>query len=317
MQAINPNAGYNYFTYGSLVGANQSTNTNYLYYPRGMAVDGSGNIYVVDSGNDRIIRMSSIGVSPSTWVAFPNSNTPSADYFYAPEGIAVDSTGANIWVADSGNGRIVHLKTADWQSTSPTFDTYSSVTVSSTAYNFSYPTGLAFDSSHNMLYLSDPGSQFPANTPNVFAVDVSSGFSGKYAVSGSGSGADQFSYPRGIAVDPTKGYVYVADETNYRIDRLNLDLTGWTTLGTRGSGTGQFISPQTVAVDSTGHIYVVDSANYWIVKMNDMSGAGWTLYGAQTGSASTSVYPNWVAVKSSGSSIYVSDDTMNQIAEFQ
>ena len=49
--------------------------------------------------------------------------------------------------------------------------------------------------------------------------------------------------------------------------------------------------------------------------MTDITGANWTKFGVQTGTPATSVYPNWIAVSSP--SIYVSDDTMYQIAGFQ
>jgi tripartite motif-containing protein 71 len=318
MQAINSNAGYKYFTYGNVVNTAYGTKTNHLYYPRGIALDSTGDVFIVDSGNDRIIKMpGGLTNTTSNWVTYPNG-TYGAYPFYAPEGIAVVSS-TDIWVADSGHGTIVHL--TGWGSSSPNVvGYYSSVTKSGKTYAFSYPTGLAV--SGNTLYVTDPGSDFPNSTPRIYEIDISSPpvsgtpLTGLNVVGNLGSGVDQFSYPRGIAVDPS-GNVYVADETNYRIDKMNSSLSGWTTLGTRGSGTGQFISPQTVAVDSSGQIYVVDSGNYWVVKMTDISGSGWTLYGAQTGSASTSVYPNWVAVSSTGSSVYVSDDTMYQIAEFQ
>ena len=320
MQAINPNAGYRFLSSGTLGG----TYSGSLSYPRGTAVDSNHNIFVVDSGNDRIVELT---YASGTWTwqaSWPNSSTPATDIPYAPEGITVDTSG-NLWIADSGNKRILYLKGG----INPTaIGAFTSVKTSASisAYQLDYPTGLAIKGT--TLYVTDPGSNFPYSTPRIFAIDISSITVGSSTlgsttagstVAGFGSGAYQFSYPRGIAVD-SSGNVYVADETNYRIDKMSSNLaSGWTTLGTRGSGTGQFISPQTVAVDSTGHIYVVDSANYWIVKMNDISGSGWALYGAQTGSASSSVYPNWVAVDSNASpaKIYVSDDTMNQIAEFQ
>lgn len=338
MQAINANAGAVSFYSGNLQGTDNATSTNYLYYPRGMAVDKKGNIYIVDSGNDRIVMIpgtgtaTQIGLLSSSWKSFPNASTSSGYYLTAPEGIAVDPSGANIWVADSGDGRIVHLSSADcWTSSTPTFDVCTSVSYTTPSgttatHALSYPTGLALcvSGSSYTLYATDPGSNFPNSIPAILLIAISPTYkftptvSPTYYKEGKGGGENQFSYPRGIAVDPTAGYVYVADETNYRVDRMSLDLRStWTTLGgTRGSGTGQFLSPQTVAVDASGKIFVVDSANYWVVKMSDIAGTGWTTYGMQRYQG-VSVYPNWVAVDStSPANIYVSDDTQYLIAEF-
>ena len=190
--------------------------------------------------------------------------------------------------------------------------------VGGTSYSFVYPTGLAL--SGTTLYVTDPASaKHSMNPPYVFKIDTTSTSGSTFTASANnkvigsfGSGVGQFIYPRGIAVDSTKNYVYVADESNYRIVRLdtNLTVTSWVALGTRGSGSGQFISPQTIAVDaSSGHIYVVDSGNYWIVRMDDITGANWTQYGAQSGDPLSSVYPVWVAWDSANSVICVSDDT--------
>jgi sugar lactone lactonase YvrE len=311
MQATNANSGYNYFAYGTLVATNRGSISNYLYYPRGMAVDSAGNIFVVDGGNNRIVEMSSISSPSSSWTSWPIGATSVLDAPYAPEGIAVSGTGAgaNIWIADSGKGRILHL--TGWPVTSVT--AYLSTT-GGNAYTFAYPVGLALNGT--TLYVTDPGTSFPFSTPVVYEINVGGGFSGVAATSAFGSGATHVSYPRGVAVD-SLGNVYVTDETNYRIVEMNSGLTSvLAILGTRGSGTGQFVSPQTIALDSGNNIYVVDSSNYWVVKMSNMTGAGWTRYGVQTGTPSSSVYPNWVAV-SSAPSIFVSDDTDYQIAEFQ
>jgi len=312
MQAYNANAGYNSFAYGTLVGTNSGSISNYLYYPRGMAVDSSGDIFVVDGGHNRIVEMSSISTPSASWSSWPVGTTLAADVPYAPEGITVSGTGAgaSIWLADSGNGRILHL--SGWPVN--TITPYTSTTIGSSQYNFAYPVGLALFG--NILYVTDPGTNFPLSTPVVYEINVSTGFNGVAVTSAFASGAAHASFPRGIAVD-SFGNVYITDETNYRIVEMNSGLTSvLATLGTRGSGAGQFISPQTIAVDSGNKIYVVDSANYWVVKMANMTGANWTKYGVQTGTPSSSVYPNWVAV-SSTPSIYVSDDTDYQIAEFQ
>jgi sugar lactone lactonase YvrE len=328
MQAINANAGYNIFAFGHLVGTNYGSSSNYLYYPRGMAVDSAGDVFVVDGGNNRIVEIAAPNpiTKTSTWLTFPNTSTPSGDFFYAPEGIAIDSAG-DIWVSDTGynrngaapNGRIVHLTTATWQTATPKFDVNHSITIGASNYPFKYPLGLAVNATGTELYIADPDTSFPSNTPYVFAAAVSgSSFAGSAATSAFVAGAANASFPRGLAVD-SNGNVYITDETNYHIVEMDSGLTTVkATLGTRGSAAGQFISPQTIAIDSSNNIYVVDSSSYWIVKMSDMFGTGWTRYGVQTGTPSTSVYPNWVAVSpSSPTDIYVSDDTDYQIAEFQ
>lgn len=335
MQATSPNAGYSAFQYpssASLAGTYSGTSSESFYYPRGIAVDDSGDLYVVDSYNDRIVEITG-GIesadSPAWANVWPYSTTYSQYSLKNPEGIAIDSTGTNIWIADSANKRIVHLSSGITSTTADYFTTAvaTNVTTSASAtYTFDYPTGVALVGT--TLYVTDPGSDYPYSTPRIFKVDTSATSSTTYTfkntesdnlmLAGRGSGDYEFSYPRGIAVDSTGTYVYVADETNYRIVRLGPDLNnGWKTLGgTRGSGTGQFKSPQTIAVDSSGDIYVVDSGNCWIVRMTDIYGTNWTRYGSQTGYSSTSIYPNWVAVNSSGH-IFVTDDYFNRIAEFQ
>ena len=69
--------------------------------PYGIAVDGSGKVYVADSGNHRIQKFSSKGIFLATW----GSNGLRNGQFDSPHGIAVDGSG-NVYVADSGNHRI-------------------------------------------------------------------------------------------------------------------------------------------------------------------------------------------------------------------
>lgn len=73
------------------------------------------------------------------------------------------------------------------------------------------------------------------------------------------------------------GRIYVADESNSRIVRVN-DMTGagWTILGTLGIEVGEFKFPAGIFVDGAGRIYVADTGNERIVRVNNMTGAGWT-----------------------------------------
>ncbi len=69
--------------------------------PQGIAVDGAGNVYVADSGNDRIQKFSASGAFLAKW----GSEGSEDGQFLFPEGIAVDSLG-DVYVADSENNRI-------------------------------------------------------------------------------------------------------------------------------------------------------------------------------------------------------------------
>jgi tripartite motif-containing protein 71 len=69
--------------------------------PGGVAADGSGNVYVADSGNDRIQRFDASGTFLTTWGSAGSGN----GQFHFPEGVATDGSG-NLYVADSTNHRI-------------------------------------------------------------------------------------------------------------------------------------------------------------------------------------------------------------------
>lgn len=70
-------------------------------HPRGIAVDGAGNVYVADTGNDRIVKLSPGGVVLAEWGA-PGSGD---GRFHAPTGVALDGAG-EVYVVDSENNRV-------------------------------------------------------------------------------------------------------------------------------------------------------------------------------------------------------------------
>ena len=76
-----------------------------------------------------------------------------------------------------------------------------------------------------------------------------------------GSGPLEFDCPRGIAISPITGHVYIADSNNHRIQVLNPDLTFSHTFGTRGLAVGQFNYLAHVAIDRRGLLYVTDILN--------------------------------------------------------
>ena len=79
-----------------------------------------------------------------------------------------------------------------------------------------------------------------------------------------GSGAGQFSYPRGVAFD-SAGHIIVADMWNHRVQVLRYsDGSHVRTIGSEGIINGQFKFPCSVLIDGQGRIIVSDTSNHRI-----------------------------------------------------
>jgi len=142
-----------------------------LHNPRGVAVDNTGAVYVVDTGNNRVLKLPTGATAPTT-LPFTGLNNP--------EGVAVDSTGA-LYVADSGNGRVLKLPAG---ATTP-------ITLPFTG--FTDPEGVAVDSAGAVYVVASvkeeggtrgqvlklaPGTTNPTTLPFTFFVTALGGPSG-------------------------------------------------------------------------------------------------------------------------------------------
>jgi autotransporter-associated beta strand protein len=175
------------FTDGALSGARFNA-------PAGIAIDATGNLFIADTGNNRIRKISSVG-EVSTFAG------PAG--YSSPKGVAVDGDG-RVCVADTGNNRIVRFTATDPQITT----------------GFTAPTGVAIDAA-GLIYVADRSAHRIARIGAGGAVTT---LAGTPDVSGTndGSGADaKFNLPTGIAVSPT-GTIYLADSNNHRIRRITL-----------------------------------------------------------------------------------------------
>jgi len=186
--------------------ADGASNTAQFNYPSGVIVDSSGNIYVADTHNNRIRKITPADRIEDRMVS-TIAGTGSATQFDDPSGVAVDSRG-NVYVADTGNNRIRKIAPTGVVSTIAGTNTAGHVDDTGTDARFNSPNGVAVDSRGNVYVADSENNRIRKITP---AGVVST-------IAGTGSMA-QFNQPRGVAVD-SSGNIYVADFNNHRIRKV-------------------------------------------------------------------------------------------------
>ena len=251
-------------TFGGLGGSLPLRNNTQFNNPSGVAVDGSGNIYVADTNNDRV----------QVFDSGMNYVDTLPGLIKSPRGVALDDSG-NIYVSDPEND-VVHAfdlgRNALPAINSPTFAGPDSVAVDGAGsvyvLDVAHERVKIFDSekAHVANLTGQPGSRF--SLPGGVAVDDSGNIyvadTGNDRVQVFDSALDHvadlpgpFNKPRGVAVDGS-GNVYVANTGNNTVHVFDSALVHAADIP------GPFNSPRGVAADGAGRIYVADSGNHSI-----------------------------------------------------
>ena len=282
----------------------------------GVAVDRSGNVYVADTLNHRIRKVTANGtvstLAGSGNEAFADGQGTSAS-FYRPKGVTVDVIG-NVYVADAANTRIRKI-TASGNVTTLAGGSYGYADGQGTSAGFNWPVGVAVDKSGNVYVADSLGHRIRKITPSGNVSTLAGSGSIGYA-DGLGSSAS-FNRPGGVAADGN-GNVYVADSDNNRVRKIapNGMVATLAGSGTAGYADGQgssasFNRPLGVAVDGSGSVYVADANNSRIRKIT-ANGTVSTLAGGDSGYADGSgssakfYYPIGIAVDENDN-LYVAD----------
>ena len=256
--------------------------------PSGVAVDQAGAVYVADTNNATIRKITPSGTV--TTLAGTAGASGSADgtgalaRFRFPFGIAVDLDG-NLYVSDRGNN-IIRKITANGAVTTlaGTAGQVGSANGTGAAARFDAPTGIAIDVIGN-VYVADQNNHTIRKITADGAVTTLAGTAG-LAGSADGTGAAaRFTAPTGATVDPA-GNVYVADQGNHTIRKITSTGVVTTLAGTAAmpgitdglAAAARFNSPAGLAVDPTGSVYVADQNNHTVRKITS-TGSVTTLAG--------------------------------------
>jgi len=242
--------------------------------PSGLAVDGAGNLYVADAGNNLIRKITpdgTVSTLAGTVVAVDTSNTVTEQpLFSGPSGVAVDASG-NVYVADAGNNRICVVSPSGNTRTLSGNGGVGANNGAGKNATFNNPTGVAVDAAGN-VYVADMLN----NMIRKVAPDgTTSSLAGNGDI-GSKDGLDtvaRFYFPNSLTVDAS-GNVYVTDDINNLI-RAITPAGAVTTLAGNGQAGSQnglgtqasFNDPAGISVDALGNLYVADANNNLIRKI--------------------------------------------------
>ncbi|MGZ5201390.1 MAG: NHL repeat-containing protein [Telluria sp.] len=294
--------------------------------PNGLALDRDGNLYVVDSWNCTIRKItpagqvSTVAGTAGAW-GYADGNGAAAQ-FNGPTAIAIDAAGM-LYVTDGSNtirkitpaGDVMTLAGAAWQG--------GEADGAGSSARFNGPSGVAIDAAGNVFVADAYGNTVRKVTP-AGEVTTIAGSGNVGSQDGTGVMAS-FKGPNRLAFD-SSGNLYVTDSNSAirRIDAGNIVTTWAGATGQAGSLNGpalaaRFSFPNGLAVDPSGNIYLADQDNATIRKLgvdgNVTTIAGSAgVWGSADGTAAAAQFggPGGVAVAPDGS-LYVSEFSNNTI----
>jgi sugar lactone lactonase YvrE len=262
--------------------------TAQLNAPLGVAVDGTGNVFIADTNNDRVRRVDALtsvittvagtgsACIPST-AACGDAGTATSAQLTAPSAVAIDGAG-NLYIADTGDNRIRRVSGGTITTVVGTGTPCASGACgdggAATSAQLQSPAGIAIAPGGDLV-IADPVEQrvrrVSAGTITTVAGNGTQGSAGD----GGAATSAQLNTPNSVAVDAS-GTLYVADTGNHRIRRIvagtitTVVATG--TAGNIGDGgvatSAELAGPKGIGVDAAGDLYVADTGNHRIRRVD-------------------------------------------------
>ena len=304
-----------------------------LYYPRGVALDASGNLYIADQSHQRIRKVAA-ATGIITTVAGNGTNAFAGDGGAAtsaslgePCGVALDA-GGNLYIADHDNYRIREVAAATGIITTVAGNGsigFAGDGGAATGASLYSPAGVALDASGN-LYIAEHDNQRVRRVAAATGIISTVAGNGSDTFAGDGGAATSAGVggPVGVALDAS-GNLYIANQYDQRIRKVAAATGIITTVAGNGvygfAGDGgaatsaRLASPAGIALDASGNLYIADYSNHRIRKVAAATGIITTVAGngilgfAGDGGAATGAklnYPVGVALDASGN-LYIAD----------
>jgi sugar lactone lactonase YvrE len=265
-----------------------TASTSYLYFPRGVAVDTLGNLYIADTDSQRLRKVdASTGVittvAGNTVRGFSGDNGPAVSaQLNNPSGVAVDATG-NLYIVDRSNQRVRKVN-------SGVITTMAGMLASSVTYpggsalntRLPMPTAVA-EAANGDLFITDGvyNALFKVSNGMIARVDT---------------GAQTLNNPLDVEIGPD-GSLYVADAKNDRILKIRDGVT--TVLDFDPIEGLDLARPHDVEFDGQGNMYISDTQNDRVLKRDSTGNTEVVAAGALN-------RPNGIAPDAAGN-LYIAD----------
>ena len=256
-----------------------------LHGPTGVAVDADGNVYIADSGHNRIRKLSRMGTEDEYTIVTVAASEDAGDgsaisaQLSAPRGVALDADG-NVYVADTGNNQIHKLVGEDVMTVAGTGGLGDGGPA--TNARLLGPRGVVL-LADGTLYITDTSNNRVrmVNPEGIITTFAGTGEQGDGGDGGPATSA-QLRSPTGITTD-SAGNVYIADTANHRVRKVDADGVITTFAGTGEEGDededgeigddgpateAQLHGPVGLAFDADDNLYIADSGNSRIRKVD-------------------------------------------------
>jgi hypothetical protein len=264
--------------------------------PGGVVMDSAGNVYVADTGNSIIRKITATGTVSTYAGSTANQGfkdgTGTGAWFNAPAALTIDA-GDNLYVADTGNSVIRKVTPSGVVTTvAGTAGTRGAADGTGTTAQFNQPAGIAIDSA-GTLYVADTVNQTIRKVTTAGVVSTWVGLTGVSGTSDGTGSAALFNLPAGLTRDAA-GNLYVADSGNAAVRVVTpagvvSTLAGLNSISGFMDGSGNaawFNLPKDVKYDGSGNLFVADNGNAAIRKVT-LAGSVTTLVVTQSSGSSS------------------------------